>query len=616
MNKHLLLIFICLIALASNAQTSDLVFLILAGEKYEGQDVLKEMERIDPDYFKAYNQLMRGFMAESFSLYDLMQNYRVHQGKISEKEPLYIAFTQHGINQACRGFVLQTENGIIKKDETYYIDFDRDILDENPAKAGSITQVLPQEIGRIILSQLSGRVSQIVPKEHYFCTQTDRATAFYEGFAEHFRFISVQSEPDERIKRTIQEDLREIGVWLPKYIHGFRRDYNLKGRFGVFRASAPVWYPKLEIMRNHTFIEGRLIQRPPQLSRNDDPWLQILYKDASVWPDITRYRTMNNAVATEGVIATFFSYLIASNAKKNYYPPLYYRDFLPDDSTFIFERQIFPLRNEYLKIFTVLAKYVRMDVLDSRTQIIDFIEGYSKEFPDEAGLVKGIWRAASGIDYQPDLPEPLWVVNNNAHFTPWVLSQFGPKLKTYPFDINNCDSVELIAVKGVTPTDAVELIQYRNQKGGFQSLAQMASIPKLSPSAREGLAQLQPYQKEKISTKNPSPSWFYTYTLWAFLKTAFLYFIVIGLIYFGVAQLLHYHPKPVQYLWNFLQFFLLSLLGIVCTAITTRNIMLFMGFVLVILAIQYVFRRKQGMACWFEMGTTLFMSLLLVYSLY
>ena len=41
-----------------------------------------------------------------------------------------------------------------------------------------------------------------------------------------------------------------------------------------------------------------------------------------------------------------------------------------------------------------------------------------------------------------------------------------------------------------------------------------------------------------------------------------------------------------------------------------------MGFVLVILAIQYVFRRKQGMACWFEMGTTLFMSLLLVYSLY
>jgi len=44
--------------------------------------------------------------------------------------------------------------------------------------------------------------------------------------------------------------------------------------------------------------------------------------------------------------------------------------------------------------------------------------------------------------------------------------------------------------------------------------------------------------------------------------------------------------------------------------------MLFMGFVLVILAIQYVFRRKQGMACWFEMGTTLFMSLLLVYSLY
>ena len=53
MNKHLLLIFICLIALASNAQTSDLVFLIPAGEKYEGQDVLKEMERIDPDYFKA-----------------------------------------------------------------------------------------------------------------------------------------------------------------------------------------------------------------------------------------------------------------------------------------------------------------------------------------------------------------------------------------------------------------------------------------------------------------------------------------------------------------------------------------------------------------------------------
>ena len=615
MKKNFLLILICIIALASKAQTSNLVFMVPAGERYEGSEVFKKMERTDPDYLKAYNQLMRGFMAESFFLYDLVQNYLVHQGKISKKEPLYIAFTDNEIYQARKGFLLRMEDGISKKDGIYYIDFNRDILDDNPAKAGSYTQVVPEEVGRIILSQLSGTVNQIVPKEHYFCTQTDRATAFYEGFAQHFRFVAVQSEPDERIKRTIQEDLRKIGLWLPKYLHGFRRDYNLKGRFGVFRATAPVWFSKLETMRKHTFIESRLIQHLPQLSRNDDPWLQILYKDASVWPDITKYRTMNNAVATEGVISTFFAYLIASDAKKNYYPTSYYRDFLPDDTAFIFERQIFPLRNEYLKIFTVLAKYVRMDV-DSRAQIIDFIEGYAKEFPHEAELVKGVWSAASGVDYQPVLPEPLWVVINNAHFIPSVLSQFGPKLKTYPFDMNNCDSVELVAVKGVTPTDAIKLLEYRNKNGGFQSLNQIASLTTISPSAREGIEQLHPFEKEKIRPENSSQNWSYTYTLWAFLKMAFLYFIGIGLIYFALAQFLHYHPKLLQYLWNFLQFFLLSLLGIVCTAITTRNIMLFMGFVLVILALEYVFRRKQGMACWFEMGTTFFMSLLLVYSLY
>ncbi|HAL65286.1 MAG TPA: hypothetical protein DCP10_06945, partial [Bacteroidales bacterium] len=149
--------------------------MVPSGERYEGSEVFKKMERTDPDYFKAYNQLMRGFMAESFFLYDLVQNYLVHQGKISKKEPLYIAFTHNEIYQARKGFLLRMEDGITKKDGIYYIDFNRDILDDNPAKAGSYTQVLPEEIGRIILSQLSGKVNQIVPKEHYFCTQTDRA---------------------------------------------------------------------------------------------------------------------------------------------------------------------------------------------------------------------------------------------------------------------------------------------------------------------------------------------------------------------------------------------------------------------------------------------------------
>ena len=144
MKKNFLLILICIIALASNAQTSNLVFMVPAGERYEGSEVFKKMERTDPDYLKAYNQLMRGFMAESFFLYDLVQNYLVHQGKISKKEPLYIAFTDNEIYQARKGFLLRMEDGISKKDGIYYIDFNRDILDDNPSAIYFTTTLIKQ----------------------------------------------------------------------------------------------------------------------------------------------------------------------------------------------------------------------------------------------------------------------------------------------------------------------------------------------------------------------------------------------------------------------------------------------------------------------------------------
>lgn len=613
--RKILILAVFFVINTLNVNASGLVFMLPTGKTHNGLEVYQVMKNNDPMFFKARNKLDRGFVSESVYLYGMVQNYLIRTGQIQSREPVYLALTKNIGGFARKGFALETDGTIISKPDVKYIDLHEGILDQNPGRASSYTEIFPHELGHILLSLLSGEGESFIEKVHYFCTLTDNTTAFNEGFAEHFQVISHVTEADERIKRSVQDDLRETGVWLFRRLHGYKRDFSWPGRFGYYRATMPVWYQKLENMRRHTFVESKLIQRPPRLTSHSDPWMGILYRDAAVWPDILRLRTTEEAIATEGVISAFFSMMLQSDLKKNYYPPRYYEAFLPNDTSFVFQREINPLRNQYLKIFTVLAKYVRMENSE-RGQIIDFIEGYTREFPHEGEIVKAIWKEASGIDYTAETAAEVWAVNSQARYIPWVMAQFGPRLNTYTFNLNTADSLDFVAIKGVTPKDAGRILQYRKSSMGFREIEELAGIPGLEASAIAGLAKLTTPDETEGYARKFSFTPLLLYPLWSILKTSAIYFLVIALLYFGAARLAGYNPNPWHYLYNFLAFVLMAVSGILFNAFFSKSILLFSLPIILILAIKYLLGRKKGLRCWFGMGVTLLMALIVAYSLY
>jgi len=593
-----------------------LVLLVPTGEKYDGMEVFRKLKASDPMFFKARNKFTRGLVAESIYLHGVLQNYLLKKRKIQEKYPLYLALTEHQGGWARKGLVIE-DNGAKKiLKDAYYIDIHQKALEQNPAELGSYHQIIPHEIGHVFLGLLLGEYDILTAKVHYFCTQTDPRVAFSEGFAESFQYVAIVTEQDQRIKRSIQENAKQLGLSFTRELHAFRREFSWPGRLGFYRASMPKWYQDLENYRRFNFIESKLIQRPARSIENSDPWLQKLYLDASVWPDIRRFRTQENAVATEGVIAAFFGFMLQSNLKKNYYPPEYYRDFLPNDSSFIFEREIYPLRNQYLKIFTVFNKYVNLNNT-STPPIFQFIEGYLREYPTEEQIVKAIWKEASGLDYSAESAMELWVVNPKAKFIPWVMSSFGPKQAEYPFDLNAADSVDLICISGFKPADVPVWLEARKQKGGFSSLQEASSVPGLSNESVNALNSLRLISNQVQNNEETlSLTSLITYPLLHFVKMGFLWYLILALVYFLVARITHYPLQPLNFLWNFLAFNLFILIAAVVTFVIDKNILAISILVLMIIAIHVYKGYRKKTYNWPAIAFTFGMALVLAYSLY
>lgn len=132
--------------------------------------------------------------------------------------------------------------------DAYYIDIHQKALEQNPAELGSYHQIIPHEMGHVFLGLLLGEYDILTPKVHYFCTQTDPRVAFSEGFAESFQYVAIVTEQDQRIKRSIQENTKQLGLSFTRELHAFRREFSWPGRLGFYRASMPKWYQDLRII--------------------------------------------------------------------------------------------------------------------------------------------------------------------------------------------------------------------------------------------------------------------------------------------------------------------------------------------------------------------------------
>ena len=254
-NKLLLFVSFFLISIHA-ATAAGIVYMIPTGKTHEGLEVYTILKSSDALYFKAKNKLDRGYVSETLFLHEMVQNYLLNTGRIQEKRPVYLALTENIGGFAKTGFALEEDGTITALPDVRYIDLHRNILDENPAELGSYKEIFPHELGHILLSMLSGQGTSPISRVHYFCTLTDYQTAFNEGFAEHFQVMSHTTEPDERIRRAFQEDIRKAGLEITPFLHKYRRDYEWPARMGFCRALTPFWYQRLENMRRHSFVKA------------------------------------------------------------------------------------------------------------------------------------------------------------------------------------------------------------------------------------------------------------------------------------------------------------------------------------------------------------------------
>lgn len=619
MKKSFIGILLIFITSMSFAQVLKPVFMILTGETKENVPVFKTMDESHSLFRKLNAQFSKGFLAESVKLHSYVQNFLYNNNKINAIEPVYLAITNNIGGYANYGFALESSEGLILKKQSYYIDLSESVMMGDGAKLSSFTQIFPHELGHILINLLINKAGEpeIMGNTviHYFSTPTDYFTAFSEGFAEHFEPTSVYFEPDQRIRQGVREGITETGKRITKSLHGFDRDFSWPLRMGFYRATAPFWFQQVENLKRHKFADNGLVAHKPRMRHApSNACKAMLYRNTSLWPDLRMYRHPAEAASTEGVISTFFTRMMRSDLRKQYYSEDLYTQFLPDTAGH-FLKSVIPLENQYIKVFYTIAKYVKANA-SPKSQMIDFIEGYSNEFPVDAEIVQQLWKEVSGSEYNARIWPELWVMNSECSSYPWVMSQFGPKLPFFLFNLNSADTAQLMTFKGMNETEAGKIIQWREKEGPFYTLSQIKEVDGIDAGLADKIAASVPdTERIKKHTLKPSMSGLVVYPLWHLFKMSLLWFVLIG----GLFALIMFKRKEkinlLKPILLYTQFFIFVLLATACM-LFDKPIMLFGGIVLAFIFIQAFILRKNLINAGIYAAFTLLMALITFYSMY
>ena len=467
------------------------VILKPTGEKKEDLPVLEPFTE-DTENKKAVEALFENsFMKQDVKLYFLVQNYLINQGIWEKHEPAYLLVSNEQGGFADFGFYLKQGEEVIDKKNVPYIELVKNNAGEENY-LGSMTQIYPHEMGHIMYQMLSEVTGTDFPRSgdvHYLSITTDYRTAFHEGFAINFENVSREYESNKQLKQAIFQDIENKKKSLGSYIAGYRHDFQLPLRLEYYRSAMVVWFQNFENLKRYTWVKSGFTKYKNTTIRTKNMENALYYRNSGIHPDTTKIRDFQQALASEGVIATFFWKLINSESKNIYLNRNFYRSFLCDSKNLpAHPVEIFsPLENQYMKIFTVLKKYMNSNST-ARPQILDFVDGYVSEFPAEKDEIYSIFRLATGHDVSDDFGPELWIINREHKHGFLVLDQFGGNVAPfYAFNLNTADALDLLTFKNISRDEAQKIMDYRDAKGFLGSLDEIASIPGVSPQTAETL---------------------------------------------------------------------------------------------------------------------------------
>jgi len=431
------------------------------------------------------------------------------------------------------------ENGKkIKKAKTNYVDIKESHIRSDLGKLMSFTQLFPHELGHnfeslFMLHSKENEVSRNV-QMHYFSIVTDYNTAFNEGFAEHFENASRYFETNKQIKKGIQSDVEHLSSSLESKKSGFLRDFTFPFRINFYRATTLFWFQPFENLKRYQWVENGNIKFKTKGLAIGDADKAILYRNTGVFSDEKQLRNLVQALSTEGVVSSFFSKLINSSLKNNYLDSNFYKKFLSDSTQNLPNpKQIFnPVQNQYFKIFTVFANYLKHDISE-KSKLITFVEGYCTIFPAEKDSVLKIFKHSTGHTFPNSLPIQNWLLVKNINHKIWVMDQFGIfTLPVHTFDINAAEIEDILTIKEISFQEAESIVNYRNSNGFFKTFDDLKKVPGLSGSSVQRIMLCEFDQEFFDKLQNPTHSFYGI--IWRGLE----HILLKSLVYFAITILI------------------------------------------------------------------------------
>jgi len=542
---------------------SNLVLIKPTGEEVDSLVEMETINRASPLAEQVYPIVDSSVISEFLILHELLQTY-LFNTRAKAIEPAYLALTQNQGGFAKQGFVLKSGDQHIKKDQSFYVDIIESVGEKDYASLMSITQLYPHELGHIFYRLLSSNDSIEESSKnlniHFFSMMTDYQIAFNEGFAEHLENIARKYERNSMIVKGIQADTTKIAQQAQKTTKGFTRDFKLPFRIGFYKMSMLAWYQPFEDYKRFVYAYTGKSKYRNQTIKINNRQGNLIYRNTGVGVS-DQLRNQVQALATEGVVNTFFSMLMETDLKNQYQAKAFYHPFLKDTISFASPKQFFsPLQNQFLKYFYVLNHYVTLEY-SKKAQLIDFIDGYLETFPEESATVKSIYKQATGLEYNNNLPPQIWLlVKDQPHGILALDAYAGLSVPFYTFELNMAGMEDLMMIKTLNQADAQAILEYRSDNGLFTELDQINSIPNLGEEAKQALSaaafdqayfdQLEFSEELNIQTVIVAP-------LKSLAKYSLLYFTVLMLTYFLLLR--RKKQSALKYLAIISKFFLLWL---------------------------------------------------------
>lgn len=440
-----------------------LVVLAETGTEREGFPVYL----VDPDGAAVAEVLSRGLSGRLLRLYRDAQTY-LHERQGGPVEPAYLLLSNNEGGFPRFGFFLGEDD----KRHAGYVDLHR--RSRLAGSLGALDQLFPHELAHVLVQQMAG-----APREspsgrvHGIGVQTDRVTAFQEGFAEHFQVLAVDDPAAEPETRALAENQAER-AWLERRLTGYRRE--LVARWSPatrHRLGFLLWYGRAEQAMRYFAVKSNAFARHVGLPETLPPCRTYQLENFLPGSAGAEPKSASAMVASEGVVAAFFhrwstdARLQSSYREESFYAPFgRHRDGVDG------------LDNVYLKLFHVLFAQRPRDT-------VELVAAVRKEYPaDELALDEVIHEVF--LD-QPWPPAPaLWLLNPDFVVGTSLYDQFRAVPRPHRFDLNAASLAELMTVPGVDRALAEEVLA----GGPYRRVAELERVSSMTPSLLERFSKM------------------------------------------------------------------------------------------------------------------------------